>query len=89
MDKNHNNSTILIVDDVPINIRMIASLLIGPYTLLVASNGRDAIEIASNKPVDIILLDIQMPEMDGYEVCSFLKSNPATSDIPIIFLTAM
>lgn len=79
--------TILIVDDTSTNIEILLDLLKG-YDLLVATNGHNALEIAKNEKLDLILLDIMMPEMDGYEVCERLKSNPNTSDIPIMFITA-
>jgi phosphoserine phosphatase RsbU/P len=80
--------TILIVDDTPINIGVISGALKDSYATKVATNGEKALAIASGaeKP-DLILLDVMMPEMDGYEVCRRLKANPDTSDIPVIFLT--
>lgn len=81
--------TILLVDDTPDNITLLCFLLGQDYRNKIATNGRKAIEIAKTDPQpDLILLDIMMPEMDGYEVCRYLKSNPKTKDIPIIFLTA-
>ncbi|MEN6623535.1 MAG: two-component system response regulator [Smithella sp.] len=81
--------TILIVDDTPENIALITSLLKGIYRTKVATNGKKALQVVlSDDPPDLILLDIMMPEMDGYETCSQLKSNPQTADIPVIFLTA-
>jgi len=82
-----NESTILIVDDTRINIDILLELL-NEYNLAVATNGISAIEIANEEKIDLILLDILMPEMDGFEVCKILKSNHKTQDIPIIFLTA-
>ena len=80
---------ILIVDDTPDNILIINSLLKGIYKTKVATNGAKALKIAqSAKPPDLILLDIMMPEMDGYEVCRQLKAMPATAAIPVVFLTA-
>lgn len=81
--------TILIVDDTPDNITLLCSLLGDKYRNKVAINGLKALKIAESpsKP-DLILLDIMMPDMDGYEVCRRLKSNPETAEIPIIFLTA-
>ena len=82
--------TILIVDDKSDNIAVLAAILKENYRLKVASNGKRALELMSteSKP-DLVLLDIIMPEMDGYEVCKQLKSNPLTKDIPIIFTTAL
>lgn len=79
---------ILIVDDVPANATLLAELLRNEYIILMASNGHDAVKIAALKKPDLILLDIIMPEIDGYEVCKKLKSQPSTKDILIIFVTA-
>jgi sigma-B regulation protein RsbU (phosphoserine phosphatase) len=79
---------ILIVDDTPLNIGMISGALKDSYKTKVATNGEKALALASaeEKP-DLILLDIMMPGIDGYEVCCRLKADPATSEIPVIFLT--
>jgi serine phosphatase RsbU (regulator of sigma subunit) len=79
---------ILVVDDTPLNIGVISGALKDSYKTKVATNGEKALALASaeEKP-DLILLDIMMPGMDGYEVCSRLKADPATSEIPVIFLT--
>jgi len=80
---------ILIVDDSPDSIALISGLLNDLYRVKVATNGKDALRIAfSSDPLDLILLDIMMPGMDGYEVCSHLKKESQISDIPVIFLTA-
>ncbi len=81
--------TVLVVDDAPENLSLVRGLLKDHYRTLLANSGATALEIAhsSDKP-DVILLDVMMPEMDGYQVCSRLKSGPPTADIPIIFLTA-
>jgi len=82
-------ATVLVVDDTPENLTLMSSLLKDSYQVRVANNGDRALTIAlSDKAPDLILLDIMMPEMDGYEVCRRLKANTATRDIPIIFLTA-
>ena len=81
---------ILIVDDQPTNAKVLASGLKDDYTIQVANSGGKALEIASSDfPPDIILLDIMMPDIDGYEVCRSLKQNPETSDIPVIFVSAL
>jgi len=81
--------SILIVDDTPINIGVISGALKDSFATKVATSGEKALAIASGKEKpDLILLDIMMPEMDGYEVCRRLKANPDTRDIPVIFLTS-
>jgi CheY-like chemotaxis protein len=80
---------ILIVDDVPTNIKILLDTLANlDYEILVATNGATALQIAQSEILDLILLDIMMPEMDGYEVCTKLKENAATKNIPVIFITA-
>jgi len=80
--------TILLVDDTPANIQVANSILKDDYKIRVATNGAKALELATAKPApDLILLDVMMPEMDGYEVCAHLKSSAETKDIPVIFLT--
>ncbi|MBF0371215.1 MAG: diguanylate cyclase [Magnetococcales bacterium] len=85
-----SSARILIVDDMPINIKVLSDHLKPYYQILVATNGPKALQIANDTPPpDMVLLDIMMPEMDGYEVCRQLKENPATKEIPIIFVTAL
>lgn len=79
---------LLIVDDEPINIRMLDAMLRDDYDISAATSGEQALKRAFTTPPDLILLDIQMPTMDGYEVCRRLKDNEHTRDIPIIFVTA-
>ncbi len=81
---------VLVVDDTPQNIQMIAAVLKDSYRVKVATSGEKALVLAhaaDGRP-DLILLDVMMPGMDGYQVCERLKSDPATQDIPVIFLTA-
>jgi len=85
----NNDYTILIVDDTKTNIDVLVKILMKDYRLGVALNGRDAIQFARKNQPDLILLDIIMPEMDGFQVCGELKSDPRTKSIPIIFITAM
>jgi signal transduction histidine kinase len=81
--------TILIVDDKPANIYALETLLDKPdRTFLNATNGNDALKLALNNDIDLIILDVQMPEMDGFEVAQILKLNKKTKDIPIIFASA-
>jgi len=85
-----NKQSILVVDDSPGNITVLSGLLRKDYKVKAATNGRDAIAIARSEPhPDLILLDVMMPDIDGYEVCRILKSDPATKNIPVIFVTAM
>lgn len=86
----HSKYTILIVDDVISNV-LLLKVLLGKekYNILTASGGREAIEITVNQQPDLILLDVMMPEMTGFEVAAHLKDNTKTANIPIIFLTAL
>ncbi len=79
---------ILVVDDTPQNLALMRDLLETDYTVKLAPSGERALKIAKNQPVDLILLDIMMPDVDGYEVCRQLKADPVTADIPVIFFTA-
>jgi len=80
---------ILIVDDVPLGIKMLGEFLSREYEVVVATSGQKALEVAKSKLPDLILLDVIMPEMDGFETCRRLKGDPLTASIPVIFLTAM
>lgn len=80
--------TVLVVDDAPANIQIVNSILKDTYKVRIATNGAKALELVNVTPrPDLILLDVMMPGMDGYEVCSRLKSDAGTKDIPVIFLT--
>ena len=81
--------TLVLVDDTKANINVLIEALGDDYKLAVALDGKKAIDIAQKNAVDLILLDIMMPELDGFDVCRILKQDPATRDIPIIFITAM
>lgn len=81
------NKTILLVDDTVENLDILAELL-KAYDIIDATNGKDALEVILKEKVDLILLDIMMPDMNGYEVCKKIKENTLTKDIPIIFITA-
>ncbi|MBF0378583.1 MAG: response regulator [Desulfamplus sp.] len=80
---------ILIVDDEPNNLQLMRHILAGEYQLSFAINGVNALDVAKKVMPDIILLDIMMPQMDGYETCKRLKSDKSTANIPVIFITAM
>lgn len=83
-------ATILVVDDTQQNIELLeARLLSEYYTVFTATSGKQALEILAAKNIDVVLLDIMMPEMDGFEVCRRMKANPLTTYIPIIMVTAM
>ena len=84
-----NNANVLIVDDVPDNIQVAMNFLKEePYNLSFATRGPEALALMRTHEYDLILLDIMMPEMDGYEVCRRIKAEPRLQDIPIIFVTA-
>lgn len=90
MNMNDERHAILIVDDMTSNIQVLANALQEDYRIKVATSGERALQIAqSESPPDLILLDIMMPGLDGYQVCKQLKSDPKTSGIPIIFVTAL
>jgi phosphoserine phosphatase RsbU/P len=83
-------STVLVVDDSPVNLRLIVQTLHGQgYRILAARTGRAALDIAARTRPDLILLDVMMPDLDGFEVCRALKTNPATSESVVIFLSAL
>jgi two-component system, cell cycle response regulator len=81
--------TILIVDDMPDSIAILSSCLEEEYQLLTANHGHSALKLATQYLPDLILLDIIMPELDGYAVCEQLKANPLTAEIPVIFVTSL
>ncbi len=90
MDSFGRKQRILIVDDVPENIKMLGEVLREDYRISFATHGKSALDLAfsARDGFDLILLDIMMPEMDGYEVCLALKENRKTRNIPVIFITA-
>jgi serine phosphatase RsbU (regulator of sigma subunit) len=88
MNPADQKKTVLVVDDAPANIQVVNSILKDTYKIRIATNGAKALELVGVDPApDLILLDIMMPGMDGYEVCTRLKDDPGTKDIPVIFLT--
>jgi len=80
---------ILIVDDTRMNIQIMKDILADSYVIFCATSGKEALKIAMSQRIDLILLDVVMPEMDGYEVCRRLKATHNTQNIPIIFVSAM
>jgi putative two-component system response regulator len=80
--------TVMVVDDTEANIDILVEILDADYDISVAMDGETALETAGEDPPDLILLDIMMPEMDGYEVCRRLKAEEGTKDIPVVFVTA-
>lgn len=93
MDSNQDTTipaSILVVDDTPHNVRLLSTILTGQgYQVRKALNGQRALATVQEFPPHLILLDVMMPEMNGYEVCEHLKSSPTTSAIPVIFLSAL
>ena len=88
MKEGDQRKTVLLVDDAPANIQVVTSILKDIYKIRVATNGAKALALAKDTPLpDLVLLDVMMPQMDGYEVCTRLKADPETQDIPVIFLT--
>ncbi len=81
--------TVLVVDDTAANLHLLASLLDKHYRVQLAPSGTKALEIAFRRAPDLIVLDVMMPELDGYEVCRRLKADPRTSHVPVLFLTAL
>src|SRR5688500_11694374 len=81
---------VLVVDDVPANVRLLEARLSAEYfDVITATSGGDALAICERAECDIVLLDVMMPDMDGFEVCRRLKKNPSTHHIPIVMVTAL
>src|ERR1700687_2700068 len=81
---------VLVVDDVELNVKLLEAKLSSEYfEVIVADNGPAALELAETEMPDIILLDVMMPLMDGFEVCRRLKANPRTADVPVVMVTAL
>ena len=83
------NGRLLIVDDEPTNLDILVDIFEDDYDLTIAVDGMQALELAQSERFDLILLDVMMPGMDGYEVCTRLKLEPATADVPVIFITGL
>ena len=86
--KTDHRATVLIVDDTPDNLTLLSNLLKDRYNTKVAINGATALQIVASAKVDLVLLDIMMPEMDGFETCRRLKADPRSVAIPVVFLSA-
>lgn len=84
-----DNSVILVVDDDPLNIKLLIAILESNYEVLFALNGVDAIQLSEKYKPDLILLDVVMPDQSGYQTCQILKANPATQEIPVIFISSL
>jgi DNA-binding response OmpR family regulator len=90
MNNTANQDTLLIVDDIPTNVSILAHFLkTAGFKVLIAQNGKRAIQNAEYAQPDLILMDIMMPEMNGFDACRILKSQEKTQEIPIIFMTAL
>ncbi len=83
------SARILVVDDEPVNIELIADIFEQEHEVLFAVNGEQALKLAATSAPDVILLDVVLPGMDGFEICSRLKADPLTRDIPVIFITSL
>lgn len=88
MSEENSQQTVLIVDDTPENIDIIGNILSQDYTVMISTSGLKALEIAETQRPDLILLDVIIPDIDGYEILHRLKNNDRTKDIPVIFVTA-
>lgn len=88
MSVSSKRPTVLIVDDEPFNLSLLDGVLSKDYTIQKAGNGPDALKLAFATPPDLILVDVMMPTMDGFEVCRRLKDNATTLHVPVIFITA-
>ena len=90
IDSNKKLETILVIDDSPTNLEILHDVLGNAgYEVLVEMDGASGIEQVDSNPPDLILLDVMMPKMDGFETCRRLQANPSAKDIPIIFITAL
>lgn len=88
LDSSHGKPKLLVVDDQPINIQVMHQVFGADYQVFMATNGEQALAICQSNQPDLVLLDVVMPGMDGFEVCTQLKANPDTRNIPVIFVTA-
>lgn len=81
---------VLIVDDIPTNVKLLETRLTAEYfDVITATSGAEALKTCDDQDIDIVLLDVMMPEMDGFEVCRRLKANPHTHHLPVVMITAL
>jgi putative two-component system response regulator len=88
MEESALRPVVLVVDDAPENLMIMEAILANDYSVKSFNNSNDALDYAFANPPDLILLDVMMPEIDGFEFCRRLKANPKLSDVPVIFITA-
>lgn len=88
MDISKVRPKILVVDDAPENLMVMEAILANDYSLKLFNNANDALNYAFANPPDLILLDVMMPEIDGFETCRRIKANPKLADVPVIFITS-
>ena len=88
LDSTHGKPKLLVVDDQPINIQVMHQIFADDYQVFMATSGAQALHICQVNPPDLVLLDVVMPQMDGFAVCSWLQAQEETRNIPVIFVTA-
>ena len=88
-DKNNSNPKILCIDDEPINLEILEESLEEDFNLVMLESAEECLDFLTHSTADLILLDINMPQMNGFEACIQLKANPKTQNIPVIFVTAL
>jgi len=90
MNQEGHTASVLVVEDTIANLRLLSELLGAQgYEVRAVTNGRQAIQAVEREPPDLILLDINMPELNGYEVCRQLRARERSKDVPVIFITAL
>lgn len=87
MSSDSTRAKLLVVDDQPLNIRMLHAVLSPEYQVFMATSGEQALALCHANPPDLVLLDVVMPGMDGYETCRQLRADPRTASIPVVFVT--
>lgn len=89
LDTAGREATVLVVDDTPENLTLLNALLKDKYRVKIATGGKKALAMAKDSPPDLVLMDVMMPDMDGYEACRLFKEDPRLADVPVIFLSAL